>query len=166
MADTIHATINIFKKRMKYIIPVLLSLSLFLSACQTKPTPTPPQKTTSNDTHVEENSVEHLKNKFVVVETPRINEVITSPLEVNGEIRGNWTFEGQFAIQLRDNAGKLLAESPAVLLDDWMTTDMVPFEATLNFDEKNAKKGSLNIIKANPSGLTENDETISFEVQF
>ncbi|HRZ30517.1 MAG TPA: DUF333 domain-containing protein [Candidatus Paceibacterota bacterium] len=98
---------------------------------------------------------------------------ITSPLKITGEVRGNWSFEASFPIILTNWDGLIIAEVPARLLGDWMTTDFVPFEAELKFtkpanptNQDYASKGSLILKKDNPSGLPEHDAAYELPIRF
>ena len=106
------------------------------------------------------------KGVKVTVTTPARNAVITSPLNVSGEVPGSWSFEASFGTRLIDSRGTLLAESPASLQGDWMTDDLVPFTATMEFENPVTKTGALVLLNANPSGLPENEDTIVIPVRF
>lgn len=93
---------------------------------------------------------------------------VASPLTITGEVPGTWSFEASFSVQLTDEAGNVLAEAPAQLEGDWMTDEMVPFSATLTFEPPPATSASgfLVLVKANASGLPENDDSVSIPVTF
>lgn len=107
-----------------------------------------------------------LLNDKIFVSQPLKNTVVKSPLVVKGEARGNWYFEASFPVVLIDANGKELALSPAQAKTDWMTTEFVPFEVTLTFSTPLTKTGTLILKKDNPSGLPENDASISIPVRF
>ncbi len=107
-----------------------------------------------------------LLNDKIFVSQPLENTVVKSPLVVKGEARGNWYFEASFPVVLIDANGKELALSPAQAKTDWMTTEFVPFEVTLTFSKPLTKTGTLILKKDNPSGLPENDASISIPVRF
>ncbi len=105
----------------------------------------------------------------------RPNETIMSPLIVRGEARGNWFFEASFPLILTDWDGKIIAESFAQAKDNWMTSEFVPFEGTLVFenpvfpgtDENHfSRRGALILKKDNPSGLPENDDALEVPIMF
>ena len=102
----------------------------------------------------------------ISVDTPLMNSKITSPLLVNGEAVGSWFFEASFPIRLLDEEGNELAISPATTSEDWMTTDMVPFEAELNFVPGTATSGKLVLEKDNPSGEPDKAEKLEIPVKF
>lgn len=111
------------------------------------------------------NSIALLNDK-IFVSQPLENTVIKSPLVVKGEARGNWYFEASFPVILIDGNGKEIAISPAQAKTDWMTTEFVPFEVSLSFQKPLTKTGTLILKKDNPSGLPENDGSISIPVRF
>ena len=99
--------------------------------------------------------------------TPQPNEVIKSPLIIKGEARGNWFFEGSFPVMLTNWDGLIIAEGIAKAQGDWMTTEFVPFTATLEFKTPTYKNnGSLILKKDNPSVLPEHDAALEIPVLF
>ncbi|MDO8590715.1 MAG: Gmad2 immunoglobulin-like domain-containing protein, partial [bacterium] len=83
--------------------------------------------------------------------------------------RGNWFFEASFPVMLTDWDGRIIAQGIATAKSEWMTTEFVPFEATLNFTvDKNAysNRGALILQKDNPSGLPEYDDALEIPVMF
>ena len=114
----------------------------------------PQQKT--NDTY----------DSLIQVFLPLPNQQVASPLKVSGKAVGNWYFEASFPIMILDANGEKLGVVPAQAQSDWMTTEFVPFEATLTFDKPTTKTGTLVLMKDNPSGLPENDDSISIPISF
>lgn len=113
-------------------------------------------KSSSKDDHAD----------LIQVSSPKSNAVVKSPLVVKGEARGNWYFEASFPVRLLDADGQELAIAPAQAQGEWMTTDFVPFEVTLNFSKPATTTGTLILQKDNPSGLPEHDDSISIPVKF
>jgi len=103
---------------------------------------------------------------MVVVKKLKANQIIESPLKIEGEARGNWYFEGDFPVKLVNKNGDVLAQGIARALSDWMTTDFVPFELVLNFNPGEAGEGTIIFEKDNPSGLPENDDAYELPVFF
>lgn len=101
----------------------------------------------------------------IIFDSPAANAVVTSPLTVTGRARGTWYFEASFPVRLLDDQSNELAVTPAQAQGDWMTEDFVPFIAVLNFTTT-ATTGTLVLQKDNPSGLPENDKSISIPVKF
>ena len=98
--------------------------------------------------------------------TPTPNAVVTSPLTVTGEARGPWYFEASFPVRLLDGNGVEIAITPAQAQGEWMTTEFVPFQATLVFAPPATQTGTLILEKDNPSGLPEHADSISIPVSF
>lgn len=102
----------------------------------------------------------------VVLEQPVYGDLVTSPLTVKGKARGTWFFEANIPVTLKDETGKLLAQKGFMTDSNWMTTDYVPFEGTLEFDPGDVEYGILIISKDNPSGLPENDAAFAIPLRF
>lgn len=105
-------------------------------------------------------------NPLIEVTLPHADSLVTSPLTVTGQARGTWFFEGQFPIRLVDATGKEIARGTAQAKGEWMTEEFVPFEGTLTFSKPSTTTGSLIAQKDNPSGLPQNDQSISIPVRF
>jgi hypothetical protein len=103
---------------------------------------------------------------MINVTSPRSNELVTSPLIIRGEARGNWYFEASFPVKLLDANGNELAAWYAQAQGEWMTTDFVPFESKLEFGRPSTPTGTLVLENDNPSGLPENSASISVPVRF
>ena len=99
------------------------------------------------------------------------NQVITSPLQIDGKARGFWFFEASFPIKLVDENNNILAitiaqakEDPVTGEVNWMTEDFVDFKAKLEFVPEKNQKGFLIFMRDNPSGLPENNEEFKVPV--
>lgn len=118
-----------------------------------------------------ENFIEDIGNELekidiIRIDSPRPNTLITSPLEIIGQARGFWFFEGDFPIKLLDNNGKEIVVSFATTFSNWMTEDFVSFEAVLEFEKPATNRGVLILEKDNPSGLPENADELRVPVRF
>lgn len=121
------------------------------------------------ETFVEDIGNELDKTDLIRLDSPRPNEVITSPLAISGEARGYWFFEADFPVVLVDWDGLIIAEGIATAKNDWMTEEFVPFEATLTFEtdpDAYSDRGALILRKDNPSGLPEHDDALEVPVIF
>ncbi len=99
---------------------------------------------------------EFCKNKLVNIRVtkPGPNEIVSSPLEIEGEARGNWFFEASFPVQLiGETDDDLIAQGIAQAQSDWMTTDFVVFKLNLEFTHPQAKTGTLILKKTTPPGF-------------
>lgn len=101
----------------------------------------------------------------------RPGSTVTSPLTITGEARGQWYFEATFLINITDGDGLIIGTGSAHAQSDWMTTEFVPFEATIDFTiPANAaafgNRGTVILKKDNPSGLPERDATVEIPIRF
>jgi hypothetical protein len=106
------------------------------------------------------------KSDLIRVTTPKPGDLVTSPIAITGEARGTWYFEASFPVKLLDADGNEVAAFHAQALGDWMTTDFVPFSASLPFVTPKTATGTLVLQKDNPSGLPEHDDQITIPVRF
>lgn len=120
---------------------------------------------TTNSTQVTDNYLS-MKSVSIEVFTPLKNAKVSSPLSITGSIPGNWSFEASFPIKLKNNSGAVIAQSTAHITGNWMTTDLVPFSAKLEWLSAESGTGTLEIQKDNPSGLAENDDSVSIPIKF
>ncbi|KKW29900.1 MAG: hypothetical protein UY73_C0003G0012 [Parcubacteria group bacterium GW2011_GWA2_52_8] len=123
-------------------------------------------QTLDEDVAPQNQAGESEQNSNINVSSPQPNSVVSSPLIVTGEARGTWYFEASFPVKLYDANNNLLAQAPAQALSDWMTTDFVSFSVTLTFPTPSTQTGTLVLEKDNPSGLPQNDDSVSIPVSF
>lgn len=127
----------------------------------------PRQCRSGEKTYVENIGNEFDKIDLIRINSPRPNQIIKSPLVIEGEARGNWYFEGDFPIVLTDWDGKIIAEGFAVAGGEWMTENFVSYKAELEFElPKYSNKGTLILQKDNPSGLPEFDDVLEIPIFF
>lgn len=106
------------------------------------------------------------QNPLIQVTGPTANALVTSPLNITGRARGNWYFEASFPIRIEDANGVVLGRTTGQAIGNWMTTNFVPFTATLTFTTPTTTTGWLFLEKDNPSGLPANDAFIQIPVTF
>lgn len=103
---------------------------------------------------------------LIKVTSLQMGGVVTSPLEIRGEARGNWFFEASFPVRLLDANGAELAVTFAQAEGEWMTTEFVPFSSTVTFSAPSTQTGTLVLEKDNASGLPEFDDSFTIPVRF
>ena len=103
---------------------------------------------------------------LIIVTSPQPDELIESPLIIEGRARSTWFFEGDFPIMLFDANGNPLARYFAQAQGEWMTEDFVSFTSQIEFEDPSTDTGVLVLEKNNPSGLAENDAKIEIPVRF
>ncbi len=102
----------------------------------------------------------------ILVEHPRPNQKIDSPLAIKGRARGLWFFEAQFSAELFDANNKSLGVAIITAEGDWMTEDFVSFTGELSFEKPTTEKGILKLRNANPSGLPEKQKELIMPIYF
>lgn len=98
-------------------------------------------------------------------------DAIASPLRIVGEARGPWYFEASFPVVLTDGDGLIIAQGNGQAQGEWMTTEFVPFEATLEFTvpanaDAFGRRGTLIFKNDNPSGDPTRDKAVEIPVRF
>ena len=107
------------------------------------------------------------KADLIRLDNPRPNQVIESPLIIEGKARGYWFFEGDFPVILTNWDGLIIAEGFATAQSDWMTEEFVRFKAEIEFAKPELyNNGTLILRKDNPSGLPENDDALEIPIFF
>lgn len=127
----------------------------------------PPQcKTKDGQTFTQNIGNEMSLSDQIRISSPRPNDIITSPLMVNGEARGPWFFEAQFNVKLLDGNNKVIATGIAKTTGEWMTNNFVPFSNELTYQIPETKNGTLVLEKANPSGMLEKAQQLIVPIKF
>lgn len=110
------------------------------------------------------------KIDLIRLDTPKPNQIISSPLTITGIARGYWFFEASFPVVLVNWDGLIIAQGIATAtVGDWMTTEFIPFEANLTWvvdKEAYSDKGTLILRKDNPSGLPEHEDALEVPIIF
>ncbi len=112
------------------------------------------------------NSLVPFSSEDVKLNIIAADQVIASPLLVEGSARGAWFFEGSFPVKILDANGQELGSGIAQSQSDWMTENFVPFKASINFTRPTSSAGSLVLEKDNPSGLPENAKQVVVPIKF
>ncbi len=93
----------------------------------------------------------------IKIDSPVSGQEVNSPLAISGQARGSWFFEAVFPVKIEDLSGNTIAEGRAQAVGDWMTSDFVTFDASIDFKVIEKKNAEIVFKKDNPSGLPEND---------
>ena len=146
-----------------FIFIFALNSCIMLTPAETPPKESSVKEQESKETETtsKESAADQIK-----VSKPQPNQVVESPLIIEGEARGKWFFEASFPVKLLDANGDLIATHFARAQEDWMTEDFVPFKAQIEFEKPATDTGVLVLKKDNPSGLPENDASIEIPVRF
>lgn len=100
----------------------------------------------------------------IVVELPFPGAVTGKEFTVVGKARGPWFFEASFPVGVFTQGGVLIASGVAQAEGEWMTENFVPFKVTITIPQNFIGEAVLVLRKDNPSGLPENDASISFPI--
>lgn len=105
---------------------------------------------------------------MIRVTSVKAGDTISSPVTIKGEARGGWFFEATFpvAIASSDADGRYIAQGYAQADGEWMTTEYVPFTATVAFDPGAETEGFVVLEKSNASGLPEKADAFQIPVKF
>ena len=99
----------------------------------------------------------------VKVTLPFPGATVLKEFIVTGEARGVWFFEASFPVEVRDPEGNVVGRGLATAEGEWMTEEFVPFSAPVTI-ENYSGPATLVLIKDNPSGLPEHDDSVSFQI--
>lgn len=132
---------------------------------QPQQTPTENWSATSTTPVVQEpapDSASPLSSR-VVVSAPKHGATVPGKFTITGTAPGPWYFEASFPIIVTDAGGTKIATSHAQAQGDWMTEKDVPFTASVDVGSYHGP-ATVNLLKDNPSGLPENDDSTSFSI--
>ena len=105
---------------------------------------------------------ENVDMDTVSIVSPVAGAALPRDFIVTGSARG-WYFEASFPIRVIDQAGNQLGQGVAQAQGDWMTTNPVPFKASVSVG-KYQGPAILMLMKDNPSGEVKNDASIQIPI--
>ena len=146
------------------VVIILIVGSLIIFAPMVSKAPTAPSQTASSSTQTSAEPAS-LPDLLTVIE-PLPGEKVASPLTISGRARGTWYFEATAPVELRDASGTVIAHGTIRAQGDWMTTDFVPFTATLTFTAPVTSTGTLILKNDNPSGDPARQKELDIPVEF
>lgn len=100
----------------------------------------------------------------IVVDTPLPGGTVGNTFTVSGKARGGWYFEASFPLSVVSSANAQLVEMPVQATGDWMTSEFVPFTASVSVPASYKGPATLILHNDNASGLPENDASISIPI--
>ena len=145
------------------IIVVLLVIILVLAVILFATPKTAQAPTTATSTAATSTAPEPLHTR-VVVNSPAPGATVGKSFTVTGEAPGNWYFEAVFPIQVRDKDNNKIGQTQGQAQSDWMTEAQVPFTATVTLDTPYSGPATLVLLKDNPSGLPQNDDSLEVPI--
>lgn len=123
-------------------------------------------RTPDGRTFVNEAQTEIDVDDMIHVDDIEEGDEIELPLTITGEARGIWYFEASFPVSLLAADDTVIATGIAQAQDDWMTEEFVPFEVELTGTVPASGNGKLIFRKDNPSGLPQNEASLTIPVTF
>jgi hypothetical protein len=103
----------------------------------------------------------------IFLDDPTPGKIVQSPIKIIGEAPGNWFFEASAPVIVTNWNGLIIGESYITAQGDWMTTDYVPFEGYVEFENTEyGDYGFLILRKDNPSGEPHMDDAVEMRVEF
>lgn len=100
----------------------------------------------------------------VRISSPLPRAKVPKSFDVMGEARGVWYFEATFPVMVRDKNENVLASTYAEAKGEWMTAEFVPFTSRITITGSYSGPATLILLKDNPSGLPENDDSVSIPI--
>ena len=100
----------------------------------------------------------------VVVTSPKANSTVGNVFVVSGSAPGPWYFEASFPIKIVDKDNNFIGQGIAQAQGEWMTTDQVTFTATVTLDGTYSGPATVVLLRDNPSGMPENDDSVSVPI--
>lgn len=85
---------------------------------------------------------------------------VSGKIIFTGSIKGGYFFEGNIIVNILDENRKIIRQSNANAVGDWITDKTVLFEGTMDFSSLPKGKAYIEIHNDNASGLPENDKSI------
>lgn len=95
---------------------------------------------------------------------PKANASVPKKFTVTGKAPGNWFFEASAPIMVQAPDGSKIAQGQMQALDDWMTTELVNFKADITINPAYSGPATLVLLKDNPSGLPENEDSLEIPI--
>lgn len=118
----------------------------------------------SNKEPVISPTYKNASSDLIQVELPYPGAVTGKEFKIIGKARGYWFFEGTFPVELQTLDGNILGGGVATAEGEWMTEDFVSFSAEMQTPSAFIGPAILILKKDNPSGLPENDASMSFPI--
>lgn len=146
------------------IIIGLIAWSLVTGGRRVPEVAAPATTTPKTTAHAEEPQSAAPLSARVSVTAPAEGSPVGQSFAVEGKAPGNWFFEASFPIQVRSEAGDILARSHGQAKGEWMTTNLVPFTASITLSSAYHGPALLILMRDNPSGLPENDDSVSIPI--
>ena len=91
--------------------------------------------------------------KQAIFSSPEPNELVTSPLKVEGTAYKAFYYEGEVDLLIEDANGNEIAGWYGSAKGDWFNQDMTPFTASIVFTPPETAEGALVIYRETEAGV-------------
>lgn len=163
-------------KNIIFIVVILVVIGVIVLAQWEKQTVDPVEQPAAIDTTTPDSapttteavSATTTDSDVIVVTAPTSGATVGSPVEVLGQARGYWFFEGDAPVVVTNWDGLIIGEGYITAEGDWMTENFVPFTGTIAYTlpaDSYSASGTVIFQRDNPSGLPENDAAYEVSVQ-
>lgn len=141
------------------LVVILLGAGVLYFANQSVPTPSD-----EGTSQAAEATYANASADLIVVGSPAPGAAVPRTIAVSGQARGYWFFEASFPVTVTDADGNVLLETFIEAGDEWMTEEFVPFAKDIVVPGTYTGEAVLILKKDNPSGLPENDGSVSIPI--
>jgi hypothetical protein len=147
---------NINQKSKIYLIifVVMILLAIVLTVTKKANAPIVPPPEDNQDIGIQGNGGD------LVFLSVLPNAKVSGVLNLTGEVKGGYFFEGNILINILDANKNMLKQGHGTATTEWMTADPVTFSTTVDFTGLPVGPAYLEIHNDNASGLPENDKNI------
>lgn len=148
------------------LLVVIVAMGYFLVTTPASDTGTQTATTTTQGTGTNTNTNTDTGTDLgsnITVTAPKSGATVPKTFTVTGSAPGTWYFEASFPIEVRNASGTVIGTAPATALSDWMTTGQVAFKADVTTTGYTGP-ATLVLKRDNPSGLPENDRSVSMPI--
>ena len=100
----------------------------------------------------------------IQVTYPKANTSVPKKFTITGKAPGNWFFEASAPYMIRIEDGSKVAQGTLQTIGNWQTTNLVDFKADVVVNPAFSGQATLVLMKDNPSGLPENDDSLEIPI--
>jgi len=147
------------------VIAVLAWLLLMTPSAASAPSASAPEDwsaTSTSDGDTSTNPSTPPLDTNVSVSSPKSGAIVSHTFTISGNAPNTWYFEAVFPIKVTTPAGDTVGTAQGRAQTDWTVEGQVPFTATVSITSSYSGPATVALLRDNPSGLPENDD--SFEV--
>jgi hypothetical protein len=114
---------------------------------------TPPKNLAEESLNWTPLSVTPAEEGEVLIQSPQLNALVSSPLVIEGEAKRRWFWEGEIDLELVDANGKVVKRwFGKALRDGWMEAETTPFRAEVEFSLPSTSVGEIVLFRQTEVG--------------